>query len=277
MQIVGWEIDNDDIVALIRLVRLLKPSSVLEIGSGQSTLLWAYLGLKAHTFEYATSNKNSELAAVPGVKVQDFNGLARHRTSVDSSYDIAFIGAPPEPRVDRSEALRFAQVRAPLIIIHDANGDTESSSEMKVAMPCSNAVAGTTTHCITFRRGLSLLIDRHAFLSRFVAGVTDEDWQAMCTLEQLEFIYERKGFDQRPLSLGLGGLILTGRACCETFWCLRGGDLCLISDTGDLTCSLRRTPDGIWSGRWLRFERMPINLRPLIKNRSAEHLSPGTI
>lgn len=80
------------------------------------------------------------------------------------------------------------------------------------------------------------------------------------------FIYRRVGYDERPMSFLLNGVIAEGHAGCEMFWDLRqtGEDISLvISSDRKVTCELRER-SGCWHGRWLDHERMPIELLPLV-------------
>lgn len=77
--------------------------------------------------------------------------------------------------------------------------------------------------------------------------------------------YERVGFDSRPMAFAGDGCITRGRGICETYWDLKeeqGTFFLLISSKAELTCVMNRGHRGIWNGRWLRGERMPIVLRP---------------
>ena len=79
------------------------------------------------------------------------------------------------------------------------------------------------------------------------------------------FAYHRAGHDHRALALMPDGRVGQGAGDCETWWNLRETDAGLTLDFAGyagLTCQLRRGRDGVWRGRWLRFERMPIELTP---------------
>jgi hypothetical protein len=41
----------------------------------------------------------------------------------------------------------------------------------------------------------------------------------------------------------------------------------VISGHDGVTCRLLRDADGVWRGRWLHQEQMPVELRPLADNR----------
>ena len=79
------------------------------------------------------------------------------------------------------------------------------------------------------------------------------------------FAYHRMGHDHRALALLPDGRVGQGAGDCETWWNLRETDAGLTLDFAGyagLTCQLRRGRDGVWRGRWLRFERMPVELTP---------------
>jgi hypothetical protein len=80
------------------------------------------------------------------------------------------------------------------------------------------------------------------------------------------FLYVRRATDRRRLELLLNGEIGTGAAAAERRWRLEqiGGtpELSIEGDFG-VICRLRLERDGVWRGRWLQFEQMPIELIPL--------------
>ena len=80
------------------------------------------------------------------------------------------------------------------------------------------------------------------------------------------YIYERLGFDSRPMSFSIDGRVTEGGGQFETYWDLKeidGKIILLISSRSELTCDLERQTDGSWTGKWVRFERMPIVLTRL--------------
>ncbi|HOG46626.1 MAG TPA: stealth conserved region 3 domain-containing protein [Anaerolineae bacterium] len=92
-------------------------------------------------------------------------------------------------------------------------------------------------------------------------------------LEQLEqelthircFDYVRLGHDRRRIELLPRNRIGGGRARLEQTWHLLQQDgrtvLALVGEEG-ITCTLQPHEDGVWRGRWLAHERMPVELRP---------------
>jgi hypothetical protein len=85
------------------------------------------------------------------------------------------------------------------------------------------------------------------------------------------FLYRRKGADERLLELLPDGSIGQGAAYFERRWRFEPAEtaaprLTLLGDglgAAALTCTLSWEPDGIWRGRWIDYERMPVELIPL--------------
>lgn len=80
------------------------------------------------------------------------------------------------------------------------------------------------------------------------------------------FRYIRRATDERTLELLPDGLIGAGAAAAERSWRLEqheGGTTLLLDGEYGVICRLRLDDDGIWRGRWLQFEQMPIELIPL--------------
>jgi hypothetical protein len=79
-----------------------------------------------------------------------------------------------------------------------------------------------------------------------------------------EWVYERVGYDRRRLGLREDGAVDPGGAAMERIWQgyrdAEGPVLGLFDHNGTATCHLRPSGDGVWQGRWLRFEKMPIRL-----------------
>ena len=84
-------------------------------------------------------------------------------------------------------------------------------------------------------------------------------------IETRWYDYHRIGYDQRLLELKAGGGIGVGGDRCERNWYLeeeRGTVHLVITGEQGMTCKLVKSGKGTWSGQWLRFEQMPIELCP---------------
>ena len=65
------------------------------------------------------------------------------------------------------------------------------------------------------------------------------------------------------MSFKSNGCVGEGAARCETFWQIREEDgqlVLLLSSHTDLTCRLMLSQNGVWKGRWLIYEKMPVEL-----------------
>lgn len=81
------------------------------------------------------------------------------------------------------------------------------------------------------------------------------------------YTYRRVGHDERRMVFWPDGKIGEGAAGCERVWKIEqtpvGPCLTIYGDHGGSTCHLQREIDGVFRGRWLNHERMPIELVPL--------------
>jgi Mannosyltransferase putative len=77
--------------------------------------------------------------------------------------------------------------------------------------------------------------------------------------------YIRVGHDERPLELREDGLVGEGAAERERLWSINtiDGEVVLTLLGENSTTGHLRADDGVWRGRWLQCERMPIELRKL--------------
>ncbi len=82
-----------------------------------------------------------------------------------------------------------------------------------------------------------------------------------------KYTYRRVGHDERVMELLPDGKIGQGSADCERVWKLdqtsSGELLTIIGIHGGPTCHLSPSEDGVFRGRWLNFEKMPIELIPI--------------
>jgi hypothetical protein len=97
------------------------------------------------------------------------------------------------------------------------------------------------------------------------AGRSRGELQAAGELIGRRWLYERVGYDRRPILFQADGTLGEGGAKLEVFWDIsqEEGVLSLkIQSDEALTCRLIKTRSGVWQGRWESFERMPILLIP---------------
>lgn len=93
------------------------------------------------------------------------------------------------------------------------------------------------------------------------------------------YIYRRVNHDERPMELLPDGKIGEGSAGCELSWKIErtpsGAVLTIYGHHGGATCHLSAHQDGVWRGRWLAHERMPIELIPetTATHQPAEHVT----
>ncbi|HEY0981126.1 class I SAM-dependent methyltransferase [Schlesneria sp.] len=106
---------------------------------------------------------------------------------------------------------------------------------------------------------------RRQFLTRDWQPVRDfyPDVSATKFESDRTFIYDRVGYDLRPLTLRTDGTVGSTGGNAERYWFLSrvdGEEVLTIGSVLDETCSFRRGRDGIWRGRWVVGERMPTTL-----------------
>ncbi|MGH7140837.1 MAG: hypothetical protein ACREHD_34330, partial [Pirellulales bacterium] len=92
-----------------------------------------------------------------------------------------------------------------------------------------------------------------------------------CEIAGRRFVYHRVGFDRREMVLLESGKIGSGTADCERRWCvdMRGGTpQVVISGEDGVICRLVRACDGTLKGRWLRHERMPVEMIPIVETQA---------
>ena len=81
------------------------------------------------------------------------------------------------------------------------------------------------------------------------------------------FTYKREGYDERTLELLPDFRIGSGAARMELGWDLEedkdGNPTLILLNNGGPTCFLSRAEGDAWKGRWLIYERMPIELKPI--------------
>ena len=80
------------------------------------------------------------------------------------------------------------------------------------------------------------------------------------------YIYERVGHDSRLMRLAAGGEIAEGTGGCEKQWRLteEDGRPVLWLGNGRLPiCAMEEDEHGVWHGRWMHWEQMPVRLLPV--------------
>jgi hypothetical protein len=81
------------------------------------------------------------------------------------------------------------------------------------------------------------------------------------------FLYTRVGYDKRTLEFLPDFRIGSGSAQMELGWALEedkdGNTVLVILSDGGPTCYLSKESEDVWQGRWLIYERMPIELKPV--------------
>jgi hypothetical protein len=85
------------------------------------------------------------------------------------------------------------------------------------------------------------------------------------TLIGKSFLYRRVGYDERKLEFRANGTIGVGSARYERLWGIVGEDgewRLVIASEKFLTCRLKLGARGVWTGRWMRHEQMPVELIP---------------
>jgi hypothetical protein len=109
---------------------------------------------------------------------------------------------------------------------------------------------------------------------KYISGIsvyssTDRSPAELSLAQELfknEWVYDRVNHDERTMSFNEDGTILAGAAEMEVFWNLSqvNGEIKLeIQSADSVTCRLRRQSSGVWTGKWEKFERMPVELRPI--------------
>jgi hypothetical protein len=89
-------------------------------------------------------------------------------------------------------------------------------------------------------------------------------------LVKSSFLYERIGYDVREMSFLPDGKVAVGAAGLENFWDVEilseAKPILSLSSESALTCEFTLNEDESWSGEWLRFEKMPVALRPQLNS-----------
>jgi hypothetical protein len=92
---------------------------------------------------------------------------------------------------------------------------------------------------------------------------TPSEQSVIDSIQGKKAIYKRVGYDERILRFAADRLIGDGSAECERCWHVNklGDEFVLtLSRLDRPTCHLRKRDDKTWTGRWLEYEQMPIEL-----------------
>lgn len=94
-----------------------------------------------------------------------------------------------------------------------------------------------------------------------------------------KYLYRRVGHDERQMELLPNGKIGEGAGGCELAWKLErtpsGTVLSIYGHHGGATCHLTRADDGIYRGKWLAHEQMPIELIRLAERAGDQPSAPA--
>ncbi|MBN8602599.1 MAG: hypothetical protein J0M26_16305 [Planctomycetes bacterium] len=92
---------------------------------------------------------------------------------------------------------------------------------------------------------------------------TPSEQRVIDSIQGQKALYKRVGYDERVLSFAADRLIGEGAAECERCWHINqlGDETVLtLSRLDRPTCHLRQRNHRTWTGHWLEYERMPIEL-----------------
>jgi hypothetical protein len=92
---------------------------------------------------------------------------------------------------------------------------------------------------------------------------TPSEQRVIDSIQGKKALYQRVGYDERVLSFAADRMIGEGAAECERCWHINqlGNETVLtLSRLDRPTCHLRQRDHHTWTGHWLEYERMPIEL-----------------
>lgn len=126
----GMSISRPDWAFLDRVIQRYEVRSVLEFGSGLSTLLFAMRGLEVVSFEADASwAEHVRRVVLPhGGHVIDWDG--RSTSSLPARADLAFVDGPKHGE-NREGATRIAAQLCSLVVVHDAFRPAERTWQRK--------------------------------------------------------------------------------------------------------------------------------------------------
>lgn len=97
-----------------------------------------------------------------------------------------------------------------------------------------------------------------------VERTSEEELIAAESLIGKTYEYHRIGFDRRNITFAKDGVIGAGQDAMEVFWDVLtepDGIVLVISSQSEQTCIFKRDAKGTWQGRWLKYERMFVELK----------------
>ena len=133
--------------------------------------------------------------------------------------------------------------------------------------------------CRGFLQDLRKKWDGRINVSRFDISTKSEKEKLFSeTIINSVFDYHRVGHDRRPMGFLPDGTIGLGADGQEVFWDLRKEEKEMyleIFSENDITCRLKMDEKGVWRGRWINFEKMPVELSPVSSgiNFSDKHIN----
>jgi hypothetical protein len=122
-----------------------------------------------------------------------------------------------------------------------------------------------------FERMMVLLVPANSPPGGFAGGLSlaeadsDRLKEAVEQLTGVRHRYTRVGYDARSMGFRPDGAIGEGRDLMELRWEVHELDGRLLLDiwsSSEMTCRLERARDGVWRGKWERFEQMNIEVCP---------------
>ena len=116
---------------------------------------------------------------------------------------------------------------------------------------------------------------------RFDSAQADEAERAAARLlTGRVHIYDRIGYDRRPLAFLADGSVGLGAGGREQVWDVRGEDGGLVLEIAshdEVTCRLRQDEAGTWRGEWLHDEGMPIAVYPSVQSILPPSIQAGNL
>lgn len=100
-------------------------------------------------------------------------------------------------------------------------------------------------------------------LGEVAGNLCREEIDRMNELANKRFRYVRIGYGSKDVRLAEGGIISDGADAAESYWWIRGEELLIARDNGQISCRLRAAVAGMWYGVTEDREYTPVQLEPL--------------